>query len=96
MAEVDAATLGVILSPGAFEAVSIQFASRFPRGPWRADLKVSDGTLARSSIATISFPGRHVFPTSNPIVPLVTLFAFVLALVLLRRRRSLAKLSRAS
>jgi hypothetical protein len=90
------AQLGVLLSPGASESVTVTLGSRFPRGPWRAELRVRSGSLARSTVATITFPARHLAPEASsdqiPLVPLlVTLFAvlFLLSfLAFLHSRRS--------
>jgi hypothetical protein len=93
------AKLGVILSPGASEAVTVTLGARFPRGPWRADLTVRSSFLARSSVATITFPARYASRASSrntgPSLPLlVALFAvFLLAFFafLHSRRSGLAK-----
>jgi hypothetical protein len=53
-----AATLGVVLAPGASERATVIFAPNFPRGPWRASLNVRSGLLSRSTSRTISFPSR--------------------------------------
>ena len=54
-----AATLGALLAPGASEPVAVQLGSELPRGPWRADLGITSGTLERSAVATITFPGNN-------------------------------------
>jgi hypothetical protein len=90
------ARLGVVLSPGSTESASVTLGAGFPRGPWRADLEVKSGFLARSSTATISFPSRHASPrgatAAGPLVPLVVallsaLTIGVLGLTFLRRPR---------
>ena len=49
--------LGTALEPGAAELASVQLDRRLPRGPWRADLRLSSGHIHRSAVATIKFPG---------------------------------------
>jgi len=51
-----AATLGAVLAPGVSEPVTVGLTSGLPRGPWRADLSLSSGSLQRSANATITFP----------------------------------------
>jgi hypothetical protein len=94
------ANLGPILSGGASEQVIVALNADLPRGPWRADLQVKSGRVARSSIATITFP---VFNTSKtlsktndlrqPLVIVLStlLVAACLAFVLSRRRPTLTK-----
>jgi hypothetical protein len=92
------AKLGVLLSPGSVESVSVTLASRFPRGPWRADLKVSGGYLSRSTSSPITFPPRYVteggarysvLPLSLLLVLLSALWISVIAFIVLRRQRLL-------
>jgi hypothetical protein len=75
------AKLGVVLAPGASEPVAVVFAPSFPRGPWRADLKVSSGELQRSTIATISFPSRHDRHDSSRKLPVLLFVVLVLLAV---------------
>ena len=63
-----AATLGTLLAPGASEPVAVQLGSELPRGPWRADLGITSGTLERSAVATITFP-RHNGTVRSPRAP---------------------------
>jgi len=53
------ATMGSLLSPGSSEPVTVRLPPNFPRGPWRALLRVSSGTLTMSRSATLTFPRRH-------------------------------------
>ncbi len=49
-------TLRDTLAPGASEPASVQLDRRLPRGPWRAELRLTSGSLERNAVATISFP----------------------------------------
>jgi hypothetical protein len=97
------ASSGSILAPGASERVTIALDSNFPRGPWRADLRVSSGSLQRSTGATITFPPRvgtrKPLKSGDLLVPLTiggacTLLALSIWSMLARQRRR--RLSRAS
>jgi hypothetical protein len=59
------ARLGVVLAPGATEPASVILAPDFPRGPWTATLRVSSGTLSRSTSDTITFPARPAIRTPS-------------------------------
>jgi len=89
------ATMGSLLSPGSSEPITVRLPPNFPRGPWRATLRVSSGTLTRSRSATVTFPRRYALRSAagRGGVPLwfwagaVLLLAFaVVALVLSRAR----------
>jgi hypothetical protein len=100
-----AATLGTLLAPGASEPVAVQLGSELPRGPWRADLGITSGTLERSAVATITFP-RHNGTVRSPrapgrptltlavvallVVAVMTALALLISRRLGRRRRSAA------
>ncbi len=51
-------TLGAALEPGASEPATIRLDKRLPRGPWRAQLRLTSGSLQRTVTATITFPSR--------------------------------------
>jgi hypothetical protein len=57
-------TLRAALAPGASEPASVRLDRRLPRGPWRAELRLTSGTIARNAVATISFP--FVVPAAKP------------------------------
>ena len=94
-----AATLGTLLAPGASEPVAVQLGSELPRGPWRADLGITSGSLERSAVATITFP-RGNGGAKSPRAPGLSTLALVaaalfvvavmvaLALLLSRHRRT--------
>lgn len=49
-------TLGGTLAPDESESVTVRLDERLPRGPWRADMRLSSGFLERAAAATIAFP----------------------------------------
>jgi hypothetical protein len=49
-------TLRAALAPGASEPASVRLDRRLPRGPWRAELRLTSGTITHEAAATISFP----------------------------------------
>ena len=51
-------TLGATLGPSASEPATIRLDGRLPRGPWRAQLRLTSGSLQRTAAATITFPRR--------------------------------------
>ena len=51
-------TLGAALGPSASEPATVRLDGRLPRGPWRAQLRLTSGTLQRTAAATITFPSR--------------------------------------
>jgi hypothetical protein len=51
-----AVTVGTTLAPGQSEPAIVTFDKRLPRGPWRAQVQLRSGFVARSSVATITFP----------------------------------------
>jgi hypothetical protein len=93
-----AAKLGVVLAPGSSEPISISLSPSFPRGPWRADLKITSGTLSRSTSEIITFPsnfaGRKLSQSRTLVMELTfILFALLVSastsLVLVRRHQKL-------
>jgi hypothetical protein len=53
-------TLGAALGPSASEPATIRLDGRLPRGPWRAQLRLTSGPLQRTATAAITFPRRTV------------------------------------
>jgi hypothetical protein len=51
-------TLGAALGPSGSEPATIRLDGRLPRGPWRAQLRLTSGSIQRSATATITFPRR--------------------------------------
>ena len=87
-------TLRAALVPGGSEFARVRLDRRLPRGPWRAELRLTSGQVHREAAATISFP-RNVVPATPPASdPLIRagliLFGLlaIAALVLLFTRRS--------
>jgi hypothetical protein len=86
-------TLRAALAPGASESARVRLDRRLPRGPWRAELRLTSGTLERNAAATITFP-RYLPaarpPAASPLIRggliLLALLA-IAALVLLVTRR---------
>ena len=91
-----AVRLGTTLAPGNSEPATVALDKRFPRGPWRAQLRLASGFIQRSAVATITFPraaGVAEAPRSSHLIlimsALLALFAIgALALVRSRRRTS--------
>lgn len=54
------AQLDAVLPPRTTESVRVLLSPRFPRGPWRASLRISGGELSRSISQTIYFPRRSI------------------------------------
>jgi hypothetical protein len=86
-------TLRAALAPGASEQASVRLDRRLPRGPWRAELRLTSGTIERSAVATISFPivvPAAKVPTASLVIRggliLIALLA-IAALILLFTRR---------
>lgn len=87
-------TLGAALAPGGSESASVRLDKRLPRGPWRANLRLTSGLLQREAAATIRFPGAggvakpsgsgHLFRVGLIILGLLA----IAALVFLLTRRS--------
>ena len=48
--------LGMALAPGHSEGATVRLDKRLPRGPWRAQMRLSSGLLQRVAVATITFP----------------------------------------
>ena len=48
--------LGMNLAPGHSEPATVRLDTRLPRGPWRAQLRLTSGLVHRSAVATITFP----------------------------------------
>jgi MYXO-CTERM domain-containing protein len=88
-----AVRLGTTLSPGQSEPAIVTFDKRLPRGPWRAQLRLSSGFVHRSSAATVTFPvaaGRTKPPKSNHLLLEVSALLALLAVggfALVRSRR---------
>jgi hypothetical protein len=53
-------TLGAALGPSASEPATIRLDGRLPRGPWRAQLRLTSGPLQRTATTAITFPRRAV------------------------------------
>jgi len=87
-------TLRAALVPGASEQASVRLDRRLPRGPWRAELRLTSGAIERNAVATISFPlvvPAPKAPAASPLIRggliLIALLA-IAALILLLTRRS--------
>lgn len=86
-------TLGAALGPGGSESASVRLDKRLPRGPWRAELRLTSGLIQREAAATISFPrpvGVAKPPVSSPLIRigliLLGLLAIAAVVLLLSRR----------
>jgi hypothetical protein len=84
------------LAPGASESVIVGLDKRLPRGPWKADIRLTSGLIKRAAGATISFPVQagaavSVDPADSHYLILVVIFLLVLlvlaAIALLSRAR---------
>jgi hypothetical protein len=51
-----AVTLGTALAPRSSEPATVALDKRLPRGPWRAQLRLTSGFIERSAIARLTFP----------------------------------------
>jgi hypothetical protein len=86
-------TLRAALAPGASEQASIRLDRRLPSGPWRAELRLTSGTIERNAVATISFPivvPAAKAPAASPVIRggliLIALLAIAALIVLFSRR----------
>ena len=52
-----AATLGTLLAPGASEPIAVQLGSELPRGPWRADLGITERSPRTIGCRDAHLPG---------------------------------------
>jgi hypothetical protein len=79
------ATVGSILAPGLSERVTVELASGLPRGPWRAALELTSGSLRKSTAATITFPltpgVNKPVPSSHSMYPYLFLTALLMMVV---------------
>ena len=71
------------LAPGASESVIVGLDKRLPRGPWKADIRVTSGLIERAAGATIRFPVQagaavSVDPADSHYLVLVVIFLLVL------------------
>jgi hypothetical protein len=95
--------LGAALEPGAAELARVQLDGRLPRGPWRADVRLSSGRVYRSIAATITFPavtpaarvGRRWSPVLLVLPAVLLVAGGGLLLLRLRGRRARATAARA-
>ena len=62
--------LGAALAPGDSEPLTVTLNKILPRGPWRAEIRLSSGLLQRTAEATIRFP-----PDSRSRLPVAELGA---------------------
>ncbi len=88
-----AVSLAKTLAPGASAPVVVTLDAALPRGPWRATLVLSSGSVTHSVTATITFPATS--STSRSALVLLAIFVALALLVtmfwwLRRRRRSRA------
>jgi hypothetical protein len=56
--------LAAALAPGMSAPATVALDGTLPPGPWRAELQLNSGFIARSAVATITFPG--VIPVTAP------------------------------
>ncbi|MDX6485381.1 MAG: hypothetical protein QOF43_534 [Gaiellaceae bacterium] len=95
--------LDAALEPGAAELARVQLDGRFPRGPWRADVRLSSGRVHRSIAATVTFPavtpaaraGRRWSPVLLVLPAVLLVAGGGLLLLRLRGRRARATAARA-
>jgi hypothetical protein len=78
-----AVTMAPILAPGASEPVITRLASSLPRGPWRADLRLTSGSLQRSAVAKITFPLNPSAATPPPAAGISTLNIILMVMLAL-------------
>lgn len=93
-----AATLASLLLAGGSEPVTVTLAADLPRGPWRADVTLTSGTLQRSAEATVFFPrNARIKRAPNGIgspttfifaIPLAFLAIMAIAILAVRRRHT--------
>jgi hypothetical protein len=60
-----AVELGPTLAPRESEQATVQLNSQLPRGPWRAKIVLTSGSIERVTSATITFPARREAATST-------------------------------
>ena len=96
-------TLRAALAPGASEPASVRLDRRLPRGPWRAELRLTSGTITHEAAATISFPPSVVVtkpPGPSPLfrggLILLGLLAIALLVLFFTRRFPLLSHERAA
>jgi hypothetical protein len=86
-------TLQAALAPGRSEPARVLLDRRLPRGPWRAELRLTSGAIERKAAATISFPlyvPAAKPPPASPLIRgsliLIGLLAIALLVLLFTRR----------
>jgi hypothetical protein len=97
--------LGALLAPGDSTSATVRLDRRLPRGPWRAQMRLTDGLIHRVAEATIRFP-RHAgaaqprvdsggsrLPAVVGLVLLVLLAGAASVLVRSRRRASRSRIA---
>lgn len=88
-----AVKLAPTLAPGNSEPATVVLDKRLPRGPWRAQLRLTSGFIERSAVATITFPRAAATTTparSSHLTLVVSALLALLAvgaLALVRSRR---------
>jgi hypothetical protein len=96
-----AATLTSVLAPDVSELVIVPLNTELPRGPWQANLGLTNGLIYRSTEATITFPrnaaaakepGETGFPLLILVVFGLLLLLVITALALLASRRSIVRM----
>jgi hypothetical protein len=73
--------VGGVLYPGHSAVETAQIVSQIPRGPWRAELRLTGDGAERSVVAMLTFPRLQVTKVGRPLpyfLILVALFLFVL------------------
>jgi hypothetical protein len=92
------ANLGTTLAIGATEPITILLDKQLPAGPWKARVDLRSGLVKRHTQATITFPpAAHEARSWSSFVIGLAALALALAmtaLIVVYRRRSLARLSR--
>ena len=92
------AQLGTTLAIGAIEPVTILLDKRLPAGPWKARVDLHSGLVERHSQATITFPAAREassWPSFIVVLAALALLLGMIALVVVFRHRSPARLRRA-
>jgi len=76
-----AVKLGTTLAPGNSEPATVVLDKRLPRGPWRAQLRLTSGFIERSAVATIIFPRAAAVPKPSGSRNLILVGSGLLALL---------------
>jgi hypothetical protein len=89
-------TLGTMLAPSHSVIERVALDGEIPKGPWRAELRLSSDGTQRSSIATITFPTGSVAEEHSSIAALPILAALLFLALLLTTGGAVARSRRHS